>query len=135
MSLLIDLLDANIPSSFLISLLSLLFPELSSQESKTSSQEKSQNLQIPGFSPDISFEISQWVAEILEVSRKNADKIFETMIVAETWEVHPSLQKFAYRLLLEKVSKTQRSISSEQIEVFITSLFERLLSLLQKEIN
>ncbi len=145
-ALIIDLVERNVPSEFILAVLSIFFKETKRQEMSPDSllgagsesksimlHKNSKNFTI--FPELVQNEIEQWGEFIFNKSLDDIEKILETIVQTETWEILPSLVQLSARLLQKYLEEKNINVDFEELRMFSSTFFENLLENLQEEVT
>ena len=140
-SLLVQLIENNTPSNFLLAILSLYFKEVKTQLEKsltllpenniTISQDIISNISSSVLPKNIQEQIKHWGDSIIQASQQDKEKIFETIIQAETWEIHPSLIALSAHIIVKFSEQNHASLEILQAKDFSQTFFQKFLEDLQ----
>lgn len=133
--LIAELVNANVPSDFLLAILSLQWEELAKHAELNGTE-----LLVLSFSsemiPSSLFERFQnWKERVSFDAQQYAEQVLETIIQVETWQIHPSLITLA-GILMQNVLRDHGTMAELQDTKQVCQIFfEQLTEKLQEYIN
>lgn len=141
-----DLIESNVPSDFLLALLSLIFEEAYQKAQQKLLAEGTQQVALLGqnnfsgntfssFPHEKQIQLRDWGDLIVQISFKDAEKVLETVIKIETWDIHPSLLALVSHLIIEFAKESHITMQLPETREFSRSFIQKLIDSLQDYIN
>ena len=141
--LIAQMIAKNIPSSFILALLTLIHPE--SQEKmnialplpKNASQQVEIKTKNEGetFPEELKPAIESWSALLQETASRTPHKVLETMIDHQTWEPDPSLVQTATFLVQDFLKQHMEESDYDKINAFCDYLLREILKKIEQQVT
>lgn len=133
--LIAELVNANVPSDFLLAVLSLQWEELAKSIDLNGVE-----LITPAFSLDIipfslSDQFQRWKERISFDAQQYAEQVLETIIQVETWQIHPSLIALSGILMQNVLQDHGATAELPDTKQVCQLFFEQLTEKLQEYLN
>jgi len=137
--LLSELIEKDLPSDFLLSILVLQFPEIKSHIENTESASTEMTF-IQGSVPSIYSSqeqkmIQEWLHNIQINAFKDAERVIETMIETSTWQIRASLVSLAAHVLKHALKDNGNDVHLSDLRDFLQKYFTTLQEKLQSNIS
>jgi hypothetical protein len=143
--LIVGLVESNVPSDFLLSILSLYIEEAhihvknNLQLTQGSSGNEKVELisleDVSAFPIDLQVLLRSWGDLVNQCAFKDGVQVLETMIEAETWEIHPSLIALSAQVIVRFAEQENISVAITQAQDFSKIFFQKLLDDLQSKVS
>lgn len=143
--LIVGLVESNVPSDFLLGILSLYIEDahIHVKNNLQITQENSGNEQreiismkdVSSFPVDLQLLLRNWGDLVTQCALKDGVRVLETMIEAETWEIHPSLIALSAQIIVKFAEEKNIEVSITQAQDFSKMFFQKLLDDLQSKVS
>lgn len=130
--LVIDLLEQNVPSAFITAILSLAYKGNVKEEVLNVNYDL--ELLIPTSQKEEQ-EIQKWVNKIINIALSDAERVYENMISASDWQIHPQLIQLAAYILSIYSKQKKIDIDAHVIDSFSKNLLEKIKEILNEQLN
>ena len=130
-----DLVENNVPSDFILSILSLINDRADAQANSRVKDfwEKTMDIAIK-FDDDISSQISSWIWIIYSCAVIDKEKLLESVIDSNNWECIPSSYLLFFEILVVFLEDNSKSFDRKYQKEFSKNFFDKMLEKLQWEI-
>ena len=139
-----DLVESNVPSDFILSIISIYIKEaeiyITNQGELVLTTGHSQKLVLSNiknnkFSPEVNAKITNWGNLVVKIALQDAQKVLETVIQVETWSTHPSLIKLSVMVLEKFLKNKKEKVEHKELLQFAQSFLENIFEQIQKKLN